>query len=76
MPANALTLAEAARRLARSEPELCRAIAAGELAATRGADGAWTIDPAEVERRRMDWDVPPADRRRLTDEPGGDPFGV
>lgn len=76
MTDKALTIAEAARRLQRSEPEIRRAIAAGSLAARQGRDGAWTIDPAEVERRRMDWDVPPADRRRGTDKPGGDSFGV
>jgi hypothetical protein len=76
MTDKALSIAEAARRLQRSEAEVRRAIAAGSLAARRGENGAWSIDPAEVERRRMDWDVPPADRRRETDKPGGDSFGV
>jgi hypothetical protein len=76
MTDRALTIAEAARRLQRSEPEIRRAIASGSLVARQGRDGTWTIDPAEVERRRVDWDVPPADRRRDTDKPGGDAFGV
>lgn len=76
MTERALTIAEAARRLARSEAEVRRAVEAGQLAARRGRDGAWTIDPAEVERRRVDFDVPPADRRRDTDKTGGTSFGV
>lgn len=76
MTARALTIAEAARRLATSEAEVRRAVEAGELAARRGRDGAWTIDPAEVERRRADFDLPLADRRRDTDKPGGASFGV
>lgn len=76
MTGKPLTIAEAARRLERSEREVHRAIRAGQLAARRGPDGAWSVDPAEVERRRMDWDVPAADRRRETDGPGGDSFGV
>ena len=71
-----LTIAEAARRLQRSEAEVRRAVEAGHLSARRGHDGAWTIDPAEVERRRGDFDVPSADRRRDADKPGGEPFGV
>lgn len=76
MTGKALTLSEAARHLQRSEPELLRAIASGELSARRGDDGDWSIDAAEVERRRMDWDIPLAERRRETDKPGGDSFGV
>jgi len=46
----ALTLGEASKSSGIGKPTLSKAIAAGKLAATRGENGSWQIDPAELER--------------------------
>ncbi len=76
MASKALTIAQAATLVGQSRATLVHAIEAGLLSAHRGADGAYAIDAAELERRRADWDIPPADRRRASDEPDGGAFQV
>ena len=44
------TLGEAARATGKSKPTIARAIKTGKLSADRGDDGAYSIDPAELNR--------------------------
>jgi hypothetical protein len=46
----AYTLGEAARAVGRSKTTLGRAIKSGRISATRGEDGSYLIDPAELHR--------------------------
>jgi hypothetical protein len=46
----AYTLGQAARATGKSKPTIARAVARGRLSATRGEDGAYVIDPAELHR--------------------------
>jgi len=45
-----LSLGQAARATGRSKPTIARAIKSGKLSAVRGADGSYSIDPAELAR--------------------------
>ena len=77
MPSTALTLAQAAKLVGCRTSALKRAIAAGRLTATRQADGSYTIEAGELDRRRAQWDLPARDRRRRTDRtPDGEPLKV
>lgn len=44
------TLGQAARATGMSKPTIARAIQKGKVSATRGDDGAYVIDPAELHR--------------------------
>jgi hypothetical protein len=46
----AYTLGQAARAIGRSKTTLGRAIKSGRISATRGKDGSYLIDPAELHR--------------------------
>jgi hypothetical protein len=46
----AYTLGQAARATGKAKPTIARAIQVGRLSANRTADGAWSIDPAELHR--------------------------
>lgn len=44
------TLGQAARATGKSKPTIARAIQSGKLSATRGDDGSYVIEPAELSR--------------------------
>jgi hypothetical protein len=67
MTSRELTLTQAAKAVGCDKRTIARAIATGGLSAIRQADGTYTIDAGELERRRADWDLPARDRRRRAD---------
>jgi excisionase family DNA binding protein len=71
MTSRALTLSQAAKVLGCDKRTIARAVASGEISATRRDDGTYTIDASELERRRADWDLPARDRRRRSDREAG-----
>jgi hypothetical protein len=46
----AYTLGQAARAIGKSKPTVARAIAKGRISASRGDNGEWRIEPAELHR--------------------------
>ena len=46
----AYTLGQAARATGKAKPTIAKAIQVGRISASRTADGAWAIDPAELHR--------------------------